>query len=78
MQRLKKLRLLFLGLILPLISNCAVSTTAIPTVSDFCQIAKPMTFSGKGDTQETQKEILDFDERYACVCQDRCPKAPSK
>ena len=62
------------ALILFLTSSCAASTTALTQVSDFCSIAKPLTFDGKLDTLETQKQIMSFDAQYMCICLHQCPK----
>ena len=78
MFKFKKPRLSFLAPILLLTASCAVSTTETPLVNDFCQIASPMTFSGKFDSIETQKEVLAFDEKYSCLCQNICPKTIQK
>lgn len=37
-------------------------------VSDFCSIAKPITYSAKLDTPETVKEILSHNAAYDAVC----------
>ena len=76
MLRLRKqLRCLYRpALILFLTSSCTAPTTALTQVSDFCSIVKPITFDGKLDTPETQKQIMSLDAQYMCICLHQCPK----
>jgi hypothetical protein len=65
--------------------SCAANTTeTVRTVSDYCLIAKGLTFSqqkstdvetteNKYDTNETVKQIIDHDLTYEKLCQAQKP-----
>lgn len=37
-------------------------------VSDYCLIAKPITFSGSGDTRETIRQVREHNAAYLTTC----------
>jgi hypothetical protein len=68
-------------------ASCARSTTeTVRTVSDYCLIAKGMTYSeahgqaedlnNKYDTPETIQQVKDHDLAYERVCNPPSPKQP--
>jgi len=69
------LQLLPLSLILPAMSACVTGSTA-PVVSEYCRIAKPLTFDGIADSAETVRQIERHNSQWVCVCEHDCPKTP--
>lgn len=68
-------------------SACARSTTeTVRTVSNFCLITQPITFSGRAanpetvenkyDTDETVVQVKKHNSRFECVCNNDCPVQP--
>jgi hypothetical protein len=43
-------------------------------VSDYCRIAKPISYDGLRDTPETVRDIEAHNSRWVCVCENDCPK----
>jgi hypothetical protein len=68
-ERLKPLLLLT---ILSATSGCVTGSTAL--VGDYCRIAKPISYDSKTDTAETVKEIEAHNSKWACVCDNDCPR----
>jgi hypothetical protein len=62
----------FLPLILFGTSGCVTDSTAL-VASDYCRIAKPISYDGVRDTPETVAEIETHNSRWACVCDNDCP-----
>lgn len=60
-------------MILPVLSACATSSIG-PVVSEYCRIAEPITFDGENDTVETVRQIEAHNSKWACVCDNDCPK----
>ena len=64
---------LLLLTILIVMSGCATVST-VPAVSDYCRIAKPISYDSKTDTQETVRQIEAHNSKWVCVCENDCPK----
>ena len=69
MPQLKPLSML---LILAVTSACVPDST-VPAVSDYCAIAKPITYDSVNDTAETVSEIEKHNSKFVCVCEHDCP-----
>ena len=66
---------LFLLPILFVMSGCAHGLTARPVVvSDYCQIAKPITYDRKADSEATVSQVEAHNSKWVCVCEDDCPQ----
>ena len=59
--------------ILLVTSACVLDSTAPAVVSDYCRIAKPITYDNLTDSAETIAEIEAHNSRYVCVCEHDCP-----
>lgn len=68
-------------------SACATSTTeTVRTVSNYCLLTQPITFSAtvlsketeenKYDTEETIGQVKKHNSRFECVCNNDCPVQP--
>ena len=63
-------------LILIAISGCATGSTVPPlAISDYCRIARPISYDSKADTAETVRQVEAHNSRWACVCDQDCPAA---
>lgn len=71
-NKLKKLSLL---LILFAMSGCVTASTAPAVISDYCRIAKPISYDSVKDTAETIAEIEAHNSKYVCVCERDCPSS---
>ena len=72
---LRKLNALALLLTLPALSACVTgSTGAVVAVSDYCRIAKPISYDSTKDTPETARAVEKHNSEYVCVCEHDCPK----
>lgn len=71
---LKKLITLFALLIPTALSGCAAVSTGPAVVSDYCRIARPITYDTAADSAETQRQIEEHNSRWVCVCENDCPK----
>lgn len=60
-------------LILFALTGCANGLTAPATISDYCQIAKPISYDTKIDSRETVAEIENHNSKWVCVCENDCP-----
>lgn len=69
----KKLKRLWPLLILSATSGCATVSTAPAVVSDYCQIATPISYDTERDSPETVAEIEAHNSKWVCVCEDDCP-----
>jgi hypothetical protein len=72
---LKKQKLLLLLLTLSVTSACGTGST-VAAVSDYCRIAKPISYDGVGDSPETVKAVEEHNSKWACVCENDCPTKP--
>ena len=54
------------------LTGCVTGSTAL--VSDYCRIAKPISYDGKADSAETVKGIETHNSQWACVCDNDCPR----
>lgn len=72
MQTLPRLRLLLTLTILLVLTGCVTGSTAL--VSDYCRIAKPISYDSKADSAETIKAIETHNSQWACVCDNDCPR----
>ena len=71
-----KLKLLPLLPILCGMSACATGSTGhVAAVSDYCRIAKPISYDILLDTKETIAQIEVHNSKYVCVCEGDCPKS---
>jgi hypothetical protein len=43
-------------------------------VSDYCRIAKPITYNSKLDSMKTVAQVETHNSVWVCVCQGDCPK----
>lgn len=73
MRMWTRLKLLSLPLILSATSGCVTDLTGVEVKGDYCRIAKPITYDGKVDTQETVQQIEHHNSQFACVCEGDCP-----
>lgn len=71
-----KLKTLWLSTTLFALTGCAIGSTAPAVVSDYCRIAKPISFDTKIDSPETVAEIEEHNSKWVCVCENDCPKKP--
>lgn len=71
-NKLKKLSLLP---ILFVMSGCVTASTAPAVISDYCRIAKPISYDSVKDTAETIAEIEAHNSKYVCVCEQDCPSS---
>lgn len=55
------------------LSGCAVGSTAPAVVSDYCRIAKPISYDTDIDSPETKAEIEEHNSKWVCVCENDCP-----
>jgi len=72
MRMLPRLKPLLLLTILSATSGCVTGSTAL--VGDYCRIAKPISYDSRADTAETVKEIESHNSKWACVCDNDCPR----
>jgi len=58
------------------LSACAIGSTdpGPVVVSDYCRIAAPIGYDSKVDSPETVKAIEDHNSRWACTCENDCPR----
>ena len=56
------------------ISGCAIGSTAPAAISDYCRIAKPISYDTSVDSPETVRAIEVHNSQYVCVCEHDCPK----
>ena len=68
-----KLKPLLLPLTLLATSGCATVSTAPATVSEYCQVAKPIGYDSEKDTPETVASIERHNSVYVCLCEQDCP-----
>ena len=55
-------------------SACVENTTAPVAVSEYCAIAKPISYDRLLDTKETVAEVEKHNSKWECVCNHDCPK----
>jgi uncharacterized protein YceK len=55
-------------------SGCATALTVPAPVNSYCAIAKPISYDSKADSAETVKEIEAHNSKWACVCDNDCPR----
>lgn len=60
--------------ILFVMSGCVHGSTAPAVVSDYCRIAKPISYDTERDSAETVAEIEEHNSKWVCVCEDDCPQ----
>lgn len=59
------------------LAACVANTTeTVRTISNYCQIAAPITFSSTKDSAETRAQIERHNSQWECVCNKDCPHAP--
>lgn len=49
-------------------------STAPIVVSDYCRIAKPLSYDSARDSAATIKDIEEHNSKWVCLCEDDCPK----
>ena len=76
MQTWLRQRSLWTLTILLVLTGCAGALTGTEIVGDYCRIAVPITYDSKVDTPDTVTQIETHNSRWACVCDNDCPKAP--
>jgi hypothetical protein len=54
------------------LTGCVTGSTAL--VSDYCRIAKPISYNSKADSAETVKAVETHNSQWACVCDNDCPR----
>lgn len=71
-----KLKTLCASLILLAMSACAAGLTAPEpgAVSDYCRIARPISYDASKDTPETVRQVEAHNSQYVCVCENDCPR----
>jgi hypothetical protein len=69
---LPRLKPLLLLTILSATSGCVTGSTAL--VGDYCRIAKPISYDSKADSAETVKAVENHNSKWACVCDNDCPR----
>lgn len=72
MQMSPRLRSLLMLTTLFVLTGCVTGSTAL--VSDYCRIAKPISYDSKADSTETVKAIETHNSQWACVCDNDCPR----
>ncbi len=55
------------------LSGCVHGSTAPGVISDYCRIAKPISYDAQQDTAETVAEIEEHNSKWVCVCENDCP-----
>jgi hypothetical protein len=73
-----KLKRLWLLPILCATSACVSGSTAPLVVSDYCRIAKPISYDSRADTAETVRAIELHNSAWLCVCEKDCPVTPAR
>jgi hypothetical protein len=63
---------------LSVLSACASVSTPRTATSDYCLIARPITYNSKLDSAPTVGQIEAYDSQWVCVCEGDCPKAHAK
>jgi len=66
-------KLLSLSLILSATSACVAGSTGVVTPSEYCRIARAISYDGKADTAETVSQIEKHNSQYVCLCENDCP-----
>ena len=69
-----KLKLLWFLPILTVLNGCATGLTAVePTrlISDYCRIAKPITYDTTKDTPDTVAQIEEHNSKWVAVCEGK-------
>lgn len=70
-RRLKKLSL---ALTMFALSACAHGgIDPARTVSDYCLIARPITYDSRQDNPLTVTQVEEHNSKWACVCEGDCP-----
>lgn len=72
----KKLNALLLSATTLALSACAHGSTAPVIVSEYCEIAGPITLDSEVDSPETIAAIEKHNSKWACVCENDCPAEP--
>ena len=67
-------KLLSAFLILSVTSACATALIDPAPINSYCTVARPISYDSVKDTPETVKQIEDHNSRWACVCENDCPK----
>jgi hypothetical protein len=42
-------------------------------ISDYCRIAKPLSYDTARDSVETVKEVEKHNSKWVCLCENDCP-----
>lgn len=71
--KLNWVKLLSLSLILSATSACVTGSTGVVTPSEYCRIARPISYDGKADTAETVSQIEKHNSQFVCLCENDCP-----
>ena len=69
-----KLKLLWLLPILSVLNGCATGLTVAgkpQIVSDYCRIAKPITYDTIKDTQDTVQQVEAHNSQWVAVCEGK-------
>ena len=69
-RKLKKLS----ALLIPLVMTACARGSTVPAVSDYCAIAKPISYDSKTDSAATITQIQIHNSQFVCVCEHDCPK----
>lgn len=72
MQMSPRLKSLLMLTTLLVLTGCVTGSTAL--VSDYCRIAKPISYDSKADSAETVKAVETHNSQWACVCDNDCPR----
>lgn len=72
----RRLKLLSALLTLSVTSACAPGLTGagVKSVSEYCRIAKPITYDSEADTPETVQQIEAHNSKWVSVCEGDHPK----
>ena len=71
--RLNWVKLLSLSLILSATSACVAGSTGVVTPSEYCRIARAISYDSKADTAETVGQIEKHNSQFVCLCENDCP-----
>lgn len=67
---------LTLALMSVAMSGCVAGSTDPLVLSDYCSIAKPISYNSKIDSAATIQEIELHNSRWVCLCEKDCPTQP--
>lgn len=72
--KLRWARLLTVFLILIAMTGCVTDSIGPVPTNSYCAISRPITYDSVRDTAKTVKQVEEHNSRWACVCDNDCPK----